>query len=274
MPKIKGIDIDYAIDDFMIYCQQKDLRKKTLLSYESTLRLFSRYLQDKDITNLTEVTLEVCKEYIQYTKERGKYTFQADLNSRIINHPEQRKDYNKAISLTTINNYIRNVKVFFNWALSEARIIKTNPMLKIKQFKNNRKPKDIITDQEFKRLLQNIDVTKFHEFRDFCIIQLIMDSGMRIGETLSLTINDVDINRRSILIPQESTKGRKDRYVFFSITMSKLLRRWIQYKDRFLDPSRPMTQFIHQHIYNVKRHFYINKMIWRCFLFCQELKRI
>lgn len=52
-----------------------------------------------------------------------------------------------------------------------------------------------------------------------------------MSETLSLTIHDIDLVRRTIYIPAEVTKGRKDRVTFFSITMSKLLNRWIRYKD-------------------------------------------
>lgn len=228
-------NLDYVIDDFMIYCQQKDLRPKTIASYEATLRLFSRYLQDNcNIVNVKDITEKLCKEYITFTKERGKYTFIQDNNTAFINHPTRREDYNKKISITTVNNYLRNMKVFFSYCV-EARIIKENPMSKMRQLKNNRKPKGQITDQEFKRLLQNMDTTKFHEFRDYVIIQLIFDTGMRIGETLSLNIKDVDIERRAISIPQEITKGRKERYVFFSLTMQRLLRRWLQYKDRYTE---------------------------------------
>lgn len=54
---------------------------------------------------------------------------------------------------------------------------------------------------------------------------------MRLSETLSLTIHDVDIVRRTIYIPANITKSRKDRVTFFSVTMAKLLNRWIRYKD-------------------------------------------
>lgn len=66
----------------------------------------------------------------------------------------------------TVNNYIRNLKVFFNYMENE-RSLKANPVKKIKQFKNFRKPKEALTDHEFKRLLQNMDTTKFHEYRDY-----------------------------------------------------------------------------------------------------------
>lgn len=39
--------IDYDIDDFMNYCDVKNLSKKTLRSYHQTLRLFANYLKEK-----------------------------------------------------------------------------------------------------------------------------------------------------------------------------------------------------------------------------------
>ena len=35
--------IDFMIDEFMFYCDSKNLSKKTMMSYEQTLRLFSKY---------------------------------------------------------------------------------------------------------------------------------------------------------------------------------------------------------------------------------------
>lgn len=71
--------IDYDIDDFMTYWEVKNLSQKTLRSYEQTLRLFAQYLKEK--FNI---------------KEAGHV---------------------KEISKTTINNYIRNIKVFFNYMI-------------------------------------------------------------------------------------------------------------------------------------------------------------
>lgn len=228
-------DIDYTIDDFMEYCQQKDLRVKTIASYEASLRLFARYIENTfNITTVTKIEEKHIRDYILFTKERGKYTFVTNNNTISKNNPQCRPDFGKKISTTTINNYIRNLKVFFNFC-KEERIISKNPTERIKLLKNNRKAKDQIDDEEFKRLIRYLDTTKFYEFRDYVIIQLIMDTGMRIGECLSLTVEDLDINGRAIFLRAETTKGRKDRYVFYSYTMSKLLKRWLQYKDRYIE---------------------------------------
>lgn len=38
--------LDWYIDEYMYACKANDLRKKTLSSYEQTLRLFERWLKD------------------------------------------------------------------------------------------------------------------------------------------------------------------------------------------------------------------------------------
>lgn len=211
------------------------MSKKTILSYEQTLRLFATYLKnEKEIVNATKATEKIIREYINYIMERGKYTVAADEKTKDANLPENRKDYGKKITKTTINNYIRNIKVFFSY-LKEQNTLKVNPMLNIKQLKNERKPKDFISDQDFLRLLKQIDVSKTHEYRDKIIILLLLDTGMRIGECLLITIEDLDMVNRSILLPSENTKGKKDKYVYFSQEMQKELRRWLQYKDRYLE---------------------------------------
>lgn len=50
--------IELEIDDFISYCDYKNLSKKKLASYEQTLRLFIRYLKDvENISRLKEKNL-------------------------------------------------------------------------------------------------------------------------------------------------------------------------------------------------------------------------
>lgn len=224
-----------ATEEFINYCIDKDLRIKTVSSYETTIKLFLRYVEDNfKITDIKAVTKKMCRDYISYTKERGKYTFYFDSNTPDSKLATKRGDYGKKIGTSTINNYIRNLAVFFNY-LKNRKIIKVSPMSGIKQLKNNRIPKSQLSTEEFNRLIYHMDTTKFHEFRDYTLIQLLMDTGMRLGESLSLTLKNIDIQYRSILLKEDVTKGRKDRYVFYSYTMSKILRRWLEYKDRYVE---------------------------------------
>lgn len=221
------------VEDFLEYCRYKNLSNKTIKSYNQTLVLFVKYLEEeKDLTDINKISKDIVQEYITFTKNRGKYSFVASEDGMIKANIDKRSDIGEELSDSTLNNYLRNIKVFFNW-LEENHIIKQNTVSKCKFLKTERKSKEQLTDEEFNRLVKSIDITKFHEYRDYIVINLIMDSGMRLNETLHLTINDVDFTRRTILIPGEISKGRKDRVVFYSQTMAKLFQRWIRFKDTY-----------------------------------------
>lgn len=225
--------IDYDIDDFMNYCEVKNLSQKTVKSYEQTLRLFALYLKKEcKVKEAGEVKEIHIREYMKHLQERGKYTVVSNENTKKTNFPENRTDYKKEISKTTINNYIRNIKVFFNY-MYENRYINTNPIRRVRQLKNQRKVVGYIDDCNMNKLLKTFDLSKFHEYRDYVITQLIFDTGMRLGETLLIKESDIDFVRRTILLPAVNTKGKKDRYVFFSAEMLKELKRWLNYKDRY-----------------------------------------
>lgn len=264
MPKIlkSKRSLNFYIEDFMEHCKLKGLSKKTMKSYEASLMLFSKYIEDEfQISRIEEIKGKHTNEYVKFTKERGKYSYVSDDRTVSINNPSIRKDFGKAISPATINNYIRNLKVFFTWAV-DTKIIKTSPMDKIQFVKVKRKPKDNISDSDFTALIKSIDVTKYFEYRDYVVIQLIMDTGMRVGETLSLTIGDIDLDRRAVLIPADITKSKKERYVFFSNTMAGILRRWLQFKDRYIDNDVllfPTTRGTKLGIPHFERNFRIYK---------------
>lgn len=237
---------DWQIDEFMVYCRSKRLREKTIASYEQSLRLFERWCREQlAIEAVDKVTEATIRRYINDLQERGKYSFYCDDRTRGINHPERRRDFRKPISVTTINNYIRNLRVFFNW-LDVEIVIRKNPMKKIRQLKNDRKARDFLTDEDFKKLVGCLDKSYFSEHRDYAMIMLMIDSGMRLGECSCLLLDDINLARHQIALRAEITKGRKDRVVYFSAKTEQVLRRWLQYKDRhcesdYLFPSRSAT---------------------------------
>lgn len=232
MPRIKKKkEFGYYIQSFIDYCTYKDLSVKTIKSYYQALTLFTKYLEEeKDITSIADVNKEIVEEYITFTKDRGKYSYVADEKTLSVTYQNNRKDIGKEISVTTLNNYLRNIKVFFNWC-EENSLIKYNTVADVNFIKEKRKIKDQLTDDEYRKIIKAIDLTKFNEYRDYIVIQLIMDTGMRLSECLSLTIDDIDVVRKTIFLSAEVTKGKKDRYVFYSNHMSVFLNRWIRYKD-------------------------------------------
>lgn len=224
---------DFYLEDFMMYCNMNELSRKTMNSYELTLNLFFKYLQEeKSIEVQHDVSKEYIEDYIIFTKERGKYSYVYNEKTVELNHPQNRVDFGKQVSDCTINNYIRNIKVFFNYC-SDKRFIRKNSVDKVKFIKTKRKMKDEITDEEYKVLIKIINLTVYSEYRDYTIINLIFDTGMRLSETLNLKLEDINLEEKTILIPAEINKGKRDRYVFFSNSMQIKLRKLLQYKDRY-----------------------------------------
>jgi integrase/recombinase XerD len=219
------------IDNFMLDCSARNLSRKTMASYEQTLRLFTTFIREKyGITDSKSVKARHIREYIEQTRQRGKYTVVADAMTSRINHPTRRSDYGKQVSETTLANYLRNIKVFFNYLYGE-KIIRRNPVANIENIKPARKKKPLLAEHELYMLMRSFDTSTFHGFRDWTITRLILDSGPRISEVLSIMPADVDLRNRAILL--RYTKGGKERFIYFSDKMGRNLKSWMEFADRY-----------------------------------------
>jgi integrase/recombinase XerD len=227
-------DLQFQIENFMLYCTSRNLSRKTVASYEQTLKLFGLYLAKYfQIENAKKVESGHVRQYIKYLQERGKYTVVNKEESTKLNYPHNRTDYKKDISTCTIANYVRNIKVFFNWLHNVEREIKKNPIEKVDNPKVERKMKKTLSPQELKSVIGQFDTTKFHDYRNWMITRLLLDTGMRISECLMQYPEHVDFNHKSILL--NNTKNKQQRYVYFSPKMALDLKNWMKYKDRYSD---------------------------------------
>jgi len=229
------LNLQRMIAMFMDCCRSKQLRPKTMASYEQTLKLFSRWLKEKyDIENAEEVKEPHIRAYIVDLQQRGKYTFCANDRSKELNHPMNRRDYRQTVSNITINNYLRNIRVFFTW-LEESECILKSPLRRVKELPEERPPKEYLEDDEVLRLFKNMDTSYYTEYRDMMIMMVMLDAGTRLGETLSAEEEQLNIEEQSLHLPADKTKGRRARTVFFSGKTAKELRRWLQFKDRYCE---------------------------------------
>ncbi|MGE6488476.1 tyrosine-type recombinase/integrase [Paenisporosarcina sp. NPDC076898] len=224
-------DFDIEIDRFMLDCSAKGLSPKTMKSYEQSLKLFARWLENEfKIYTPKAVEGEHLKSYMRSLAERGKYEMTSV--NKPINFPERRQDFGKKISQSTIANYTRNIKVFFSH-LQNEKIIRKNPMKSIKNIKPERKMKVMLEDNELKQFFRAFDVSKFDQFRDWIIARVIFDTGARVGELLAIVPSDIDLRANAILLRE--TKSKKQRFVYFSDKTRRNLKSWLDYKDRYSD---------------------------------------
>ncbi len=106
----------------------------------------------------------------------------------------------------TIDNIRRILSSFFTWLEDENYILKS-PVRRIHKIKTAKLVKETYTDENLVVLRDNCA-----NLRDLAIIDMLMSTGMRVGELVKLNIVDVDfVNRECVVLG----KGSKERQVYF-----------------------------------------------------------
>ncbi|MCO1599810.1 site-specific tyrosine recombinase/integron integrase [Desulfosporosinus nitroreducens] len=106
----------------------------------------------------------------------------------------------------TVNRKISTLKAFYSWLINEE-YIERNPTKKIK---TPREPASLPRNLSH----EDVELLRWHSKspRNQAIMELLVSSGMRIGELVSLDRNDLSMANRQIRV---TGKGNKERLVFF-----------------------------------------------------------
>lgn len=89
-------------------------------------------------------------------------------------------------SMTTANIYLRSLSPVLNWAVEIKKLIPENPIARIKQFRVPRKPIVLYEDWQTERMIRYAP-----DLRWKAIIVMARTTGMRRGEILNLTLNNI-----------------------------------------------------------------------------------
>jgi integrase/recombinase XerD len=110
----------------------------------------------------------------------------------------------KEMSHTYVNQAISSLKFYGEEILGRKDLISNIP----RPQKENKLP-EILSQQEVGRILNSTE-----NFKHRAILFLVYSAGLRVGEVVSLNINDIDEER--MLIHVKQGKGKKDRYTVLS----------------------------------------------------------
>ena len=97
------------------------------------------------------------------------------------------------------------MSAFFNWCVEEGLILRS-PVKRRDYIKVERRPLEFVSDEDFRKLLRNMNTASFSEYRDYIIIQLLLDTGMRINECLMIQVTDVNLPKLSLIHISEPTR--------------------------------------------------------------------
>lgn len=126
-----------------------------------------------------------------------------------------RKDINPNISNKTLNMYIMYIKM----VIKET----TDREITMKKLKEEKKLPQLLDELTILQVYKYLDTVKSKEAkRNKLMFMLLLDTGLRISELLSIQINNIDFTTRMIYVSK--TKSKEHRIVMFtSKTMVYLL---------------------------------------------------
>jgi integrase/recombinase XerD len=127
-----------------------------------------------------------------------------------------------------VNGYIRSLKAFLNWADREGYELSIDAR-KVSRLKEPQRVPPTLTAEQIAAILAAPNKRTFVGLRDFTLMALMLDTGVRLGEVRGLAVADV-----SIPFVQVVGKGDKQRTVAMSPVMQGHLRKWLRAREATL----------------------------------------
>ena len=121
-------------------------------------------------------------------------------------------------SKVTIDNMRRIFSSFFAWLEDEDYIAKS-PVRRIHKVKTDSLVKEVLSDEQLEQLRDSC-TTK----RDLAIIDFLSSTGIRVGELVKLSREDIDFHERQCVV---FGKGNKERVVYFNARTKLHLQQYL-----------------------------------------------
>jgi integrase/recombinase XerC len=130
------------------------------------------------------------------------------------------------MSKTSLQRELSCIRSLFKYLLREG-VIGFNPGNQIKLRRTSRKLPHTLTYEEILTLLEISDTTPI-ALRNRAILELLYSSGIRLGELVQISLNDIDLESGVLLV---YGKGMKARYVPFGRFACDAIKAWIEVRD-------------------------------------------
>ena len=219
--------------DFLSYHETvKAHSKRTVDEYFLDLRNFFRYMKqirdpalagksldeidilDVDLDFIGSVTLTDIYGYMTYlSRDRVRYA----------NSPNS--DY--GLNAASRARKIATIRSFYNYLTNKMHLLRENPVKDIDSPKLKKSLPKYLTLDESLQLLDSVDGK--NQERDYCILTLFLNCGLRISELVGLNTTDIQGDALRVL-----GKGNKVRIIYLNDACMSALQ-------RYLAVRRPIT---------------------------------
>lgn len=205
MRKEEFIYLPKLVQQYLVYIEAiKGHSELSVIEYASDLRTFFRYLvREKGLVSKDtpddEIDLSpVDLNFIQGVNLTDAYQF-------LIYCKNVRKN-----NETTRARRVVSIRRFYTYLSDNLGLIENNPMKSLDAPKTKKSLPKYLTLEEAERLLSVVD-GKFKE-RDYAIITLFLNCGMRLSELVSIDYNDIKDDGSLVI----TGKGNKERTIYLN----------------------------------------------------------
>lgn len=203
-------DFQNAAGMFLQERQARNLSQSSIVSYREHLRYFHKYLaENHPVACLNDISAKHVTHFILWLGAKE--------NSRKPGEP---------LSSTTIRKAVISIKTFFKY-LYEEGLIENDFYLRIRPPKSRKKVITSLSMTEIQKLLEQPDKTKFDGFRDYVMIMILCDCGLRLSEILNLETIDINYDMATLKV---LGKGDKERIVPLGRASFKALKKFLLWR--------------------------------------------
>ena len=207
-------DLATLLEGFRLSCLAEGKPHTTIRWYLGKLKIFLDYLQAQDLpTSAPQLTTTHLRAFLVHLRQ--------DVKADEHNPMKHAKD--RGLSPRTIQGYARTLKVFFSW-LTQEGYISENPSTLVRIPNAPRTMIKTLDESQVKRFLSEVDSRSSEGFRDYCIILVFLDTGVRLSELVNLNLEDSDLERGLFRV---MGKGSRERLVPFGAKVQRALWKYV-----------------------------------------------
>ena len=180
--------------------------------------LLGAFISSKKVEGCSDKTIHYYKSSIEKLIATVKKNV-CDISTNDIRCYLAEQQEQRGLSKVTIDNLRRIYSSFFSW-LEDEDFITKSPVRRIHKVRTDALVKEVLTDE-------NIEVLRdsCQELRDIAMIDLLLSTGMRVGELVKINREDIDFQERQCIV---FGKGNKEREVYFNARTKIHLKKYLE----------------------------------------------
>ena len=236
----KYYDCPQILRDFLIYHETiKGQSSKTISEYYLDLRMFLRFVRlmrnDMPIkTCLDDIPIkDIDVAFLRDIRTSDVFDFLSYLaNDRALNPDSPAPDY--GISPAARARKLSAIKSFYKYLTVRTKLLQENPVADIEYPKLRKSLPKYLTMQQAAALLQAVEGP--NQVRDYAILMIFLNCGIRRSELVGLNLSDVYEDRLRVV-----GKGNKERIVYFGTPCRKAIDAYlVERKKKILTDNRAL----------------------------------